>query len=55
MVELKNEQLSVVVSEKGAELQSIEPWYGIENIKQWHCFIKLCLRFIKQWRSFINH
>ena len=30
MVELKNEQLSVVVSEKGAELQSIKDASGKE-------------------------
>ena len=34
MVELKNEQLSVVVSEKGAELQSIKDAHGKEYLWQ---------------------
>ena len=34
MVELKNEQLSVVVSEKGAELQSIKDANGKEYLWQ---------------------
>ena len=32
MVELKNEQLSIVVSEKGAELQSIKDTNGKEYL-----------------------
>ena len=34
MVELRNEQLSVVVSEKGAELQSIQDANGKEYLWQ---------------------
>ena len=34
MVELKNEQLSVVISEKGAELQSIKDANGKEYLWQ---------------------